>query len=256
MEIIISIQDLELAYKDNQRKILSALGPLSLNIYSGEFLCVLGESGCGKTSLLRILSGLENPTKGSAKLFGSNIEKPTKQIGIVFQQPNLLPWLTVEDNLALSFKIRGEDVSINRIQEILGKVGVNEFGNLKPSELSGGTAQRVAIGRALINNPQIILMDEPFASLDALTRMKMQNELIRIWEIEKITTVFITHDIEEAILLADRIVILTPRPGRIAEIIEVSLPRPRSKINLDYINLKEHITELFFNTINSTQYET
>lgn len=221
----------------------NALGPLDLEVIPGEFLCILGESGCGKSTLWRILAGLETPTTGEIKLDGEPIIGPDHRRGVVFQNHGLLPWLTVEKNLAFGFKIRGEAVPWDRIQKTIDLVGIHGFEKAKPRNLSGGMAQRVAIARALVGNPEILLMDEPFGALDALTRLKMQTELIRIWQRSQVTTIFITHDIDEALVLASRIVVLTPRPGKVGRILQIPLEYPRSRRTPDFLRLKGVISD-------------
>lgn len=244
----ISTQSLTKSYGTTAGQI-DALGPINLEILPGEFVCILGESGCGKSTLWRILAGLELPTGGQVTIDGIPVTGPDHKRGVVFQNHGLLPWLSVKQNLALGFKIRGEQVPHKLIEEAIELVGIKGFENIKPGNLSGGMAQRVAIARALVNKPDILLMDEPFGALDAITRIRLQNELIRLWEGTDITVIFITHDIDEALALATRIVVMTPRPGKIARTIQVSLEQPRSRKSPDFFRLKGMISDELVNIV-------
>ena len=207
-----------------------ALQDVNLTIGGDEFISLVGPSGCGKSTLLRLLSALIRPSKGKISIGGLPVSSPSSDVGIVFQQPILLPWRTVLDNVLLPAEILGLDLrrATERAYELLKLVGLEGFENRNPHELSGGMQQRAAICRALIHNPSILLMDEPFAALDALTREELGLELLRIWSVAKKTIIFVTHNISEAILLSDRVVAMSPRPGRISEIVEINLPRPRT----------------------------
>ena len=208
---------------------VEALADISLNIAPGEFVCVVGPSGSGKSTLLRILAGLIHAETGRIWLDGQLVESPGRSIGIVFQKANLMPWRTVIDNIALPLEIEGAPLPerIRRATEWIERVGLHDFERTYPSGLSGGMEQRVAIARALIANPSILLLDEPFGSLDALTRERMALELTRIWSVQRTTVVMVTHSIQEAVFLADRVLVMTPRPGHIAADFPVKLPRPR-----------------------------
>jgi ABC-type nitrate/sulfonate/bicarbonate transport system ATPase subunit len=225
---------------------LPVLEDINLTIDEGEFVSIVGSSGCGKTTLLRILLGLENQYEGAALLHGQRIDAPSTQRGIVFQEHRLLPWLTVEQNVAFGL-INRKDCreKKERVAKYLGLVGLKGFEKCFPSQLSGGMAQRAAIARALINSPEILLLDEPLGALDALTRMYMQKELEHIWQKEKLTTIMVTHDIEEAVYLSDRIILMSARPGKIKRIIPVPLARPRDREDLDFIRIKEELLEEF-----------
>lgn len=207
-----------------------ALQNVDLTISGDEFVSLVGPSGCGKSTLLRIISALVRPSKGKVSINGTAITAPSKDVGIVFQQAVLLPWRNVVDNVLLPAEILRLDMkkARERAYQLLHLVGLSGFEQRRPHELSGGMQQRAAICRALIHNPSILLMDEPFAALDAMTREELGLELLRIWAIEKKTIIFVTHNISEAILLSDRVVAMSPRPGRIADIVHVDLPRPRS----------------------------
>lgn len=222
---------------------LSALGPISLEIQPGEFVCILGESGCGKSTLWRIFAGLEKPSAGCVYMDGEPISGPCSRRGVVFQSPALLPWLNVEENVSLGFKIRGEKIDKDHIHKTIKLVGLGGFEKAKPASLSGGMAQRAAIARALVNRPDVLLMDEPFAALDALTRLRMQDALLNIWEQERLTLVFITHDIDEAIALGSKIVVMTSRPGKISREFAVPLERPRLRGSSEFLHLKGIIAD-------------
>lgn len=225
----ILVEDLHKSYLTSGGRI-SALQDINLAIGKDEFIALVGPSGCGKSTLLRIVSALIRPSKGKILIDGAPLTGPSKEVGIVFQQAVLLPWRTVLDNVLLPTEILRIDATKSRARsyELLKMVGLSGFEMRYPHELSGGMQQRVAICRALIHNPSMLLMDEPFAALDAMTREELGLELLRIWSMEKKTIIFVTHNISEAILLADRVVAMSPRPGRISEIVSVELPRPRT----------------------------
>ena len=209
---------------------IEALRGVDLTIGRHEFVAVLGPSGCGKSTLLRLTAGLIQPTTGTVDVFGHPVIEPRDDIGIVFQKPTLLPWATIEDNVVFPMRHKsgrvGED-DRERGRILLAKVGLEGFEKRLPAELSGGMQQRVGIARALFMAPDILLMDEPFSALDALTREEMGLELLRIWEAQPKTVMFITHSIGEAVLLADRVLVMSERPGRIVETLRIDLPRPR-----------------------------
>ena len=194
-------------------------------------MAVLGPSGCGKSTLLRLTAGLLAPTSGRVEVFGLPVDGPRDDIGIVFQKPTLLPWATIEDNVVFPIRHKHGRVGVEdraRARDLLEMVGLNGFEKRLPSELSGGMQQRVGIARALLMDPDILLMDEPFSALDALTREEMGFELLRIWQERPKTVLFITHSISEAVLLADRVIVMSERPGRVIEDMAVPLPRPRT----------------------------
>ena len=214
----------------SDRNRVDALIDIDLDVGQAEFVAVVGASGCGKSTLLRLVAGLLAPTRGEVLIGGRRIDGPDAGIGIVFQTPVLLPWRTVRRNVELQLDIRGISTPSARrhVDELLNLVGLSGFGDRKPYELSGGMQQRVSICRALIHDPSLLLMDEPFGALDALTREQMNLELQRIWMETRKTVLFITHSITEAVMLGDRVVVMTPRPGRIMEIVPVRLARPRN----------------------------
>ena len=213
-----------------------ALEEVTLEVREGELMVVLGPSGCGKTTLLQIVAGLEAPTRGRVLLRGRPIQGWGQERTLVFQEYNLFPWLTAGENVAFGLRLQGVDPEERReaAHRILSRLGLEGFEHLYPHQLSGGMRQRVAIARALAVDPEVLLLDEPFASVDALTRARLQEELLRIWREYQKTVLFVTHNIREALLLADRIVVLTPRPGRVRACLAPDIPRPR----------REHLAEL------------
>jgi NitT/TauT family transport system ATP-binding protein len=232
----IRLRDTAKSYGERHDAVL-ALAPTSLDVRQGELLVLLGPSGCGKTTLLRMIGGLIAPSAGQIEIAGHPLwtgetrnQDAVRELGIVFQEPNLFPWLTIEANVALPLEIRGvgRAARLAKARDLLRLVGLAGFEARRPRELSGGMRQRAAIARALAGNPHILLMDEPFGALDALTREQMNAELQRIWMATRQTVVLVTHSITEAVFLADRIILLSPRPGRIDRIIDVSLGRPRT----------------------------
>ena len=208
---------------------LQALDSLSFSVLPQQFLCVLGPSGSGKSTLLRIISGLLPPTEGEVLYEGENLTVPRHGVGFVFQKANLMPWRTVRGNIMLPLELQKIPAweAHQRAQELVDLVCLQGFEDTLPRDLSGGMAQRVAIARALVHDPDVLLLDEPFGSLDALTRERMGNELLRIWQVRRKTVVMVTHSISEALLLADRVLVLSPRPGRLRLDLEVAFPRPR-----------------------------
>ena len=227
---LIRVAGLDKRYPVRQGEPVQALSGVSFDLYAGEFLSVVGPSGCGKSTLLRIMAGLDRATRGEVLLNGEPVAGPRREIGIVFQQPTLLPWRTVLDNVLLPAQMQRIDRarSTERAQTLLELVGLSAFAGNYPFELSGGMQQRVAICRALVCDPRILLMDEPFGALDAMTREQMNVELMRIQGEQNKTVVFITHSIPEAVFLGDRVIIMTPRPGRVARLTDIDLPKPRT----------------------------
>ena len=225
-----------------EREGLVALQDLSFSMAAQEFVCVLGPSGSGKSTLLRLLAGLLHPTSGEMTFSTNGDGERAPRIGFVFQQANLMPWRTVLENITLPLELQGipKEEALQQAAELVALVGLQGFENNWPGELSGGMAQRVALARALIHDPDLLLLDEPFGSLDALTREKMGTELLRIWQARRKTVLMVTHSISEALLLSDRVLVFTPRPGHIRLDLKVNLPRPRQ----EEIRYTPHFTEL------------
>jgi NitT/TauT family transport system ATP-binding protein len=224
----LAVEDLWARYVTPQGE-LTVLEDLSFSIMPGEFVCLVGPSGCGKTTLIRVLGGLLQPDRGQVWLEGDPVTQPSRQVGIVFQRSNLMPWRSVLDNVLLPLELsrmpRAE--ARERAKLLIELVGLSDFAHAHPADLSGGMAQRVAIARALAHNPDILLLDEPFGSLDALTRERMGQELLRIWHTHRKTVLMVTHSVPEAVFLADRVLVLSPRPARLAACVPVPLSRPR-----------------------------
>lgn len=230
---------------DNSDERRLALDAVSLSLAAGELVCLLGPSGCGKSTLLRLLAGLEVPDSGELLIGGDSITEPGEERGLVFQDPNLFPWLTVRRNIEAGLVARGVlQEQRHEVDEFMRLVGLEGFGNSYPHHLSGGMAQRVALARALINHPKVLLLDEPLGALDAFTRMRMQDEVLRLWQARGTTMLLVTHDIDEAIYMSDRIMIMTPRPGRIDRVLPVPLDRPRVRSSHDFLQLRGNILEL------------
>ncbi|MCQ6561792.1 ABC transporter ATP-binding protein [Paenibacillus mendelii] len=219
------------------------LSNIDLTIKDGEFLSILGPSGCGKSTLLEILAGLQLPTSGDIYFDGKKLEGPDKKRGVVFQDPSLYPWRTVFQNVELGLEI-GREAKTDRqaaVQKYLDMVGLRGFEHKYPHHLSGGMKQRAGLARALANSPDVLLMDEPFGAVDHLTRLQLQDDLLNIWEVEKKTVVFVTHDVSEAVFLGDRVVLLTPRPGRIHTIFQVPDKRLRKRDDIALLKIQNDI---------------
>lgn len=242
----IKIDNICKMFQKNQEE-LTALDDVTLDIEDGQFVCLLGPSGCGKTTLLNIIAGFNSPDSGSVKVNGKEVTIPGPDRGYVFQEYALFPWMTIAKNIEFGLL---HDKQFNKaerkriVQDSLEMVGLSEFENNYPHTLSGGMKQRAAIARALAPNPDILLMDEPFGALDAQTRRQMQTELVNIWQKSKKTVVFVTHSIEEAVFLADVIVLLSPRPGRIHSIDRINIPRFRDINNPEIIKIKDKLYQI------------
>jgi len=224
---------------------VNALDGVWLSIAAGEMVSLVGPSGCGKSTLLRLMAGLETPTAGELWVGDERITGPSAQRGLVFQDPNLFPWLTVRRNIQAGLVARGVlHARRHEVDEFMKLVGLEGFANAYPHQLSGGMAQRAALARALVNHPKVLLLDEPLGALDAFTRMRMQDEVLRLWRARGTTMLLVTHDIDEAIYMSDRIVIMTPRPGRIERTIEIELERPRQRNSVEFLRLRARILEM------------
>lgn len=227
-----------------------ALSCIDLTIRNGEFISIVGPSGCGKSTFMRIVAGLSKPTTGTVMTPRGVVSAPLTDVGVVFQSPVLLDWRNILDNVLIQFELRGMKAKnfTERAKGLLGAMGLGDFLDRYPRELSGGMRQRAAIARALVHNPSLLLMDEPFGALDALTREQMRIDLEALWLKSKKTVLFVTHGIDEAVLLADRVVVMSPRPGRIEQVIEVDIPRPRgldARRDPTFLRITEKITNIF-----------
>lgn len=232
-------------YADVQQQV-TALDNVTLTINKGEFFCLLGDSGCGKSTLLELVAGFEHPTTGSVSVDGDLVTEPSYKRGVAFQGNSLLPWLNARDNISIGLKIRGAgDSNSKSISDIIQLMGLTGFDSHLPCQLSGGMAQRVAIARALVNEPDLLLLDEPFGALDSFTRKRLQSELVRIWLDKRFTAIFVTHDINEAVTLATRVALMTPRPGRVAAVFQLPLGYPRDSTSTEFFRISSMITKEF-----------
>ncbi|MEN3931694.1 ABC transporter ATP-binding protein [Microvirga sp. W0021] len=252
MSPLIQIRKLSKNYSTKGGDITAALSLVDLDVAPGEFVALVGPSGCGKTTLLKILAGLVGEYRGEVLLNGKPVRKPSSEVGFVFQEPTLLPWRTILENILLPVELVNLDMKVyrDRALDLMAMTGLAGFENKYPKELSGGMRQRAGICRALVRDPKVLLMDEPFGSLDAMTREFMNEELQRIWLDSGKTILFVTHSIPEAVFLADRVVIMSPRPGKISEIVPVNLPRPRQLSDMAHESTGEimsHIRSHFSN---------
>ena len=244
----IALENVTLAFGEG-RNAVTALQSLSLTLRPGDFLSVLGPSGCGKSSLINTIAGFQRPQAGEVSVDGEQVVKPGPDRGVVFQQPTLFPWKLVWQNVDFGLKFRNVPRAqrYQMVDEILRKVGLSEFGRHYPAQLSGGMQQRVGLARVLVNKPRVMLMDEPFSSLDAQTRLMMQELLLQVWTEYGMTVLFVTHDIDEAIYLGSRVAVLTRRPGRLKALFDVPLPRPRTidtLVSKDFMKLKRTCMDL------------
>jgi ABC-type nitrate/sulfonate/bicarbonate transport system ATPase subunit len=230
-----------------QRKRLIALKDVSFSAEPQQFVCLLGPSGCGKSTLLKMAAGLESPEAGSVTLDGQSVRSPRKGCGMVFQDYALYPWLTVEQNVSFGLELRGDNKRgiSEAVSRFIAMVGLLGFEKYFPNQLSGGMKQRVALARVLVMSPRILLMDEPFGALDSFTRMEMQTELVNLWRQQPSTVLFVTHDIEESVYLADRIVVMTPRPGQVKTIADVPLSRPRQRTDPAFSDIRNYVLEQY-----------
>lgn len=245
-ETQIEIQHVQKVFKGAEQQDVIALKDIDFTIPRGQFLCLLGPSGCGKSTLLNAIAGFSLPTQGDILVEGQSVAKPGPDRGMVFQEYALFPWMTVAENITFGLRIKKADSQKIEtvLEELLKKLKLTEFRDRFPKDLSGGMRQRVAIARVLALDPPIMLMDEPFGALDALTRRSLQDELLKLWQETKKTVVFVTHSMEEAIYLADRIVVMSYRPGTVKKDIMVDIPRPRNPADVEFNNLKREISDL------------
>lgn len=242
----IEVKNINKSFQSKKTDKLSVLEDINLTINDGELVCLLGPSGCGKTTLLRLIAGLDYPTSGEIVANGDVVKKPSGDRAVIFQQYSLFPWLTVLQNVTFGLEMTkkgSKDENVEAAERYLESVGLIDFKDSYPHELSGGMKQRVAIIRSLLNHSPILLMDEPFSALDMQNRHKLQEQLIGVWKRFENTIVFVTHDVDEAVYLADKIVILDKNPGRIAKIVDVDIERPRKRESKEFITLQESIVE-------------
>ena len=247
--VVLEVEHLGRQFHGSDGGLVTALKDINFKVHRREFLTVIGPSGCGKSTLIRLVAGLDQPTSGRMLLDGTEVRGPGPDRGMVFQGYTLFPWLTVTENIMFGLKLRGksEDAARRDALQWVDLVGLTRCKDNYPVQLSGGMKQRAAIARALANGPRILLMDEPFGALDAQTRAQMQTHLMEIWRNVDVTILFITHDLDEAILLADRILVLKPHPGEVQEVIEVPVPRPRTvgrSQSPEFLATRQHIDEL------------
>ena len=226
-------------------EVTNAVTDVNISMYNGEFVSLVGTSGCGKSTILRMIAGLIAPTTGELTVNGNKITAPGPDIGMVFQKPTLFPWLTVEDNVAFSLKMQGKlKENTEDVHRLIKVIGLEKFKKDYPGQLSGGMAQRVALARAMISKPKILLMDEPLGALDAFTRMNMQNEILDMWHMNKQLVVMVTHDIDEAIHMSSRILVMEAHPGRIREEIKIDMDYPRNRSSSIFVEYRNHILDL------------
>lgn len=247
-------------FVDAKGETVIALNNVNADIVPGEFICLIGPSGCGKSTFLRLIAGLIKPTEGEIYLDGEKITKPGYERGLVFQDPTLFPWLNIHDNIAFGLKARHiYNEKKKEVKEFIHLVNLDGFEKALPHHLSGGMAQRAGLARALVNHPKVLLLDEPFGALDAFTRMNMQDELLRIWKERGTTMIMVTHDVDEAVYLSDRIFVMTPRPAKIETVIKVDISRNekhgRKRDSVDFLNLRSKILQVLNYTGKETTVE-
>ena len=241
----LTIQDVGKVFVSAAGARLSVLDRLSLTVAAGEMVSLIGPSGCGKSTLLRLIAGLDSATSGELRVGNEAIIGPSADRGLMFQDHNLFPWLSVRHNIQAGLVARGVLRQFrHEVEEFIRLMGLEKFADVYPHQLSGGMAQRAALARALVNHPRVLLLDEPLGALDQFTRMRMQDEVLRVWQARGTTMVLVTHDIDEAIYMSDRIALMTPRPGRIERVIEVSMKRPRLRNSPTFLELRAAILDI------------
>lgn len=225
--------------------ITTALEDINFSIRENEFVSIVGPSGCGKSTILRLIAGLIVPTTGNIYLDGEEITGPSSRRGMVFQKSTLFPWLSVKDNVGFSAKLKSEEkVDDKTIDQMLEKVGLLDFKNSYPSNLSGGMAQRISLIRTMVNKPEVLLLDEPLGALDAFTRMNMQDEILKLWDEEKNMTIMVTHDVDEAVYMSTKVIVMEPRPGRIKEIVPIELDYPRNRASKEFTDYRNELLNI------------
>lgn len=225
--------------------ITTALEDINFSIRENEFVSIVGPSGCGKSTILRLIAGLIVPTTGNIYLDGEEITGPSSRRGMVFQKSTLFPWLSVKDNVGFSAKLKSEEkVDDKTIDQMLEKVGLLDFKNSYPSNLSGGMAQRISLIRTMVNKPEVLLLDEPLGALDAFTRMNMQDEILKLWNEEKNMTIMVTHDVDEAVYMSTKVIVMEPRPGRIKEVIPIELDYPRNRTSKEFTDYRNELLNI------------
>jgi sulfonate transport system ATP-binding protein len=249
-DVKIRIEHLNKAFPVNDTQ-MEVLRDISLKVYAGEFVSIVGYSGCGKSTLLRIIGGMESKDSGLLQMNDKDITAPGLDRGMIFQEARLFPWMRVKDNIAYGIskemlKKLGKKKKDELVKQYIELVELNGFENAYPYQLSGGMQQRVSIARSLIENPEVLLLDEPLGALDAITRMNMQKEIMKIWKLADMTMILVTHDIDEAIFLSDKIIVLSSRPGTIKKVFHNSLPRPRKRTSIEFIEMRQAIFREFF----------
>jgi NitT/TauT family transport system ATP-binding protein/sulfonate transport system ATP-binding protein len=241
----LSLRDVHKSFRAADGSLVVAVNGLSLTVKDGEMAALIGPSGCGKSTVLRMIAGLDPPTSGELRIGNERITGPSAERGLIFQDPNLFPWLSVRGNIQAGLVARGVlRQSRHEVEEFMRLVGLDGFAEVYPHELSGGMAQRAALARALVNHPRVLLLDEPLGALDQFTRMRLQDEVLRLWQTRRTTMVLVTHDIDEALYMSDRIAVMSPRPGRIERILDVPLERPRQRTNPGFLKMRTAILEM------------
>jgi len=240
------INDVSKVFVSEKGEVVEALSHIDLEVNDSEFICILGPSGCGKTTLLRIIAGLEDASSGSVEIVRGDSGRPVRKTAMIFQEYSLYPWRSVFDNISFGLELSGasKEVREEAAHRYIELVGLKGFEQSYPYELSGGMRQRVAVARALAIEPDVLLMDEPFGALDAQTRNRLQKEILEIWDKTRKTILFVTHSVDEAVYLADRIVVLTGRPGSVRELISIGLPRPRDRTSAEFAAIRRHVLDM------------